>query len=54
VPADLDAGEVERVEHELDLAADQDGVDFVLVPVQPDGARLRDGSPLMPISALMA
>lgn len=43
VPAHLDASEVERVEHELDLAADQDGVDFVGVPVQPDGARLRDG-----------
>jgi hypothetical protein len=29
--SDFDPGEIERVEHQLDLAADQGGVDLVLV-----------------------
>jgi hypothetical protein len=32
VPADLHAGEVERVEHQLDLAPDERGIDLVGVP----------------------
>jgi hypothetical protein len=48
VPADLDPGQVERVEDELDLAPDQHGVDLVLVGVQPDGGGLGDGAPLRP------
>ena len=34
--ADLDAGEIERVEHALDLLADQDSVNFEDVPEEAD------------------
>jgi hypothetical protein len=48
VPADLDRSEVKRVEDQLDLAADQSGIDFVGVAVQPDSRGLGDGAPLRP------
>ncbi len=38
--ADVDVGQVERVEDQLDDAADQGGVDFVAVAVQRHGGGL--------------
>jgi hypothetical protein len=48
VPADLDLGEVERVEHQLDPPADQRGVDLVGIAVQGHGGGLGDGAVLGP------
>jgi hypothetical protein len=48
LPADLDPGQVERVEDQLDLPPDQGGVDFVGVAVQADRGGLGDGAPLRP------
>ena len=46
--ADVDVLEVERGEHQLDLAADQDGVDLVGVAVQGHRRGLGDGAVLRP------
>ena len=46
--ADLDPGEVERVEHQLDLATDERRVDLVLVAVQRHGRGLRHRPLLAP------
>jgi hypothetical protein len=46
--ADLDAGEVERVEHQLHLVADEGGVDLVAVAVQAEGGGLGDPPALGP------
>ena len=40
--ADLDAGEVERIEHALNFAAHERGVDLEGVAVQADGRGLGD------------
>jgi hypothetical protein len=48
MPADLDVGEVERVEDQLDPPPDQGGVDLVVVAVQADGGGLGDGAPFRP------
>jgi hypothetical protein len=45
---DLDAGQVERVEQQVDLAAGQAGVDLVAVSVQGHGRDRRDGALLAP------
>ena len=46
--ADLDRLEVERGEHQLDLAADQRRVDLVAVAVQRHRRGLGDGAALRP------
>ena len=46
--ADLDAGQVERVEHQLDFAPDQGRVDLVGVAVQRHGGGLGDAAVLLP------
>jgi hypothetical protein len=53
LPADLDAGQVEQVEHQLDLAADQGGVDFVAVAVQGHGRGLCNGAVFGPQERLV-
>ena len=53
LPAHLDAGQVERVEDQLDLASGQGGIDLVGVAVQRDGGGLADGAPLAPQERLV-
>lgn len=52
VDADLEEGQVERVEDQLDLAADQLRVDLVAVAVQGDRAGLGDRAVLGPAESL--
>ena len=53
LPADLDAGQVERVEDQLDLAQGQGRVDLVGVAVQRHRGGLADGAPLAPQERLV-
>jgi hypothetical protein len=53
LPADLDAGQVERVEDELNLAQGQGRVNLVGVAVQGDGRGLADGAALAPQERLV-
>ncbi len=51
--ADLQPGQVERVEHDLDPTADQRGVDLVDVAVQAERRGLGDGATLRPQERLV-
>jgi hypothetical protein len=51
--ADLEGGQVERVEHDLDRAADQRGVDLVAVAVQADRRGLGHPATLRPQERLV-
>ena len=53
LPADLDTGQVERVEDQLDLAQGQGRVDLVGVAVQRHRRGLADGAPLAPQERLV-
>lgn len=48
----LDAGQIERVEHQLHFPADQRRVDLVAVAVQRDGGGLGHAAVLLPQEGL--